>query len=194
MTESSSAASPEDAITLLMSDHREVERLYAEFQQAGFENAERRQELANDIIRELSVHAIVEEMYLYPLTAEAVANGEELAEHSLEEHQEIKVQLDELDAMEAANQGYDQKLGSVISTVSHHVEEEEGQLFPALRRAVDADRLQGAGEKMRRAKAVAPTRPHPTAPNTPPGNKILGPFAAIADKIRDTGRRFSSDS
>ena len=189
-TESATATPGGDAITMLTTDHREVERLYAEFQRAGMPDTHRRQELANQIIRELSVHAVVEEQYLYPLTAEAVHDGEELADHSLEEHQGIKDRLAELDGMEATDPGYDQKLAEVMATVSHHVEEEEGDLFPRLRQSVGTDRLAEVGEKMHRAKAVAPTRPHPSAPDTPPGNKILGAFAAVADKVRDTARDF----
>ena len=39
-------------------------------------------------------------------------------------------------------------------------------------------------------KAIAPTRPHPSAPDTPPLNKILAPGAGLVDRIRDkiTGR------
>lgn len=193
MTESSPGASGEDAVAMLMADHRDMERLHAQFHQTPSEEANRRQALANDIIRELSVHAVVEEIYLYPLTAEAVANGEQLAEHSLDEHQEIKDRLAELDDMDVSDPDYGQQLDALMSTVSHHVEEEEGELFPALRRSVGAERLVQAGERMRRAKMVAPTRPHPAAPNTPPGNKILGAFAAVADRIRDSARDFASD-
>lgn len=194
MTTPTSPTSNDDAITMLMNDHREVEHLYEQFRQAPADDHSRRQQLANDIIRELSVHAVVEEMYLYPLTAEAVADGEQLAEHSLDEHQEVKDNLADLDGMEASDPGYDQKLAAVMAAVTHHVEEEEGQLFPTLRRSVDAGQLQEAGEKMRRAKAVVPTRPHPDAPDTPPGNKVLGPFVAVVDKMRDTAREFSSDT
>lgn len=193
MTESSPGASGDDAVAMLLADHREMERLYAQFEQTPPDEEDRRQALANDLIRELSVHAIVEEMYLYPLTAEAVANGEQLAEHSLDEHQEIKDRLADLDDMRASDSDYGRQLEAVMSAVTHHVEEEEGELFPALRRAVAPERLVQAGERMRRAKTVAPTRPHPAAPNTPPGNKILGAFAAIVDKIRDSARDFSSN-
>ena len=195
MTTQSGTATPgDDAITMLTNDHREVERLYGEFKRTVADNGQRRQELANQIIQELSVHAVVEEQYLYPLTAEAVGNGEEMADHSLEEHQGIKDRLAELDGMEASDPGYEGKLDQVMAEVTHHVEEEEGELFPRLRQAVGAERLQEAGEKMRRAKSVAPTRPHPNAPDTPPGNKILGAFAAVADKIRDAGRDFPDKS
>lgn len=192
-TESATPTPGDDAITMLTNDHREVERLYDEFQAADSNDAQRRQELANQIIQELSVHAVVEEQYLYPLTADLVSNGEQMADHSLEEHQGIKDRLAELDDMEATDAGYEQQLAEVMATVSHHVEEEEGELFPQLRQSVGADRLAQVGDKMRRAKAVAPTRPHPSAPDTPPGNKILGAFAAVADKIRDTARDFPDE-
>ena len=50
------------------------------------------------------------------------------------------------------------------------------------------------GERYERAKASAPTHPHPHAPNTPPGNVVLGPIAALADRIRDAARNEDDQS
>jgi hypothetical protein len=62
-------------------------------------------------------------------------------------------------------------------------------IFPLLRALEGDEKLLEMGAKYERAKSNAPTHPHPHAPNTPPGNKILGPIAALFDKARDVARK-----
>jgi hypothetical protein len=81
-------------------------------------------------------------------------------------------------------------LQQLMDEVAAHVQDEENNLFPLLRQACSSEMLGDLGEKIRRAKAMAPTRPHPAAPDTPPANKLLAPGAGLVDRARDfvTGR------
>jgi cobalamin biosynthesis Mg chelatase CobN len=81
-------------------------------------------------------------------------------------------------------------LQQLMDEVAAHVQNEENNLFPLLRQACWSEMLGDLREKIRRAKAMAPTRPHPTAPDTPPANKLLAPGAGLVDRARDfvTGR------
>jgi hemerythrin superfamily protein len=180
-----------DGITLLEQDHRTVERLYEEYQSAT--STDRKQEIVHTITRELSVHAEIEEMHLYPLAASLIEDGEDLAEHSKEEHQEVKETLDQIDSMSVEDEGFDEKLAEMMADVTHHVAEEESELFPKLRAAIDSERLLELGRKLEEAKATAPTRPHPGAPNSSIGSKLLGPGTAMVDKARDMARDFSDE-
>ena len=87
--------------------------------------------------------------------------------------------------MGAGDPGFHQKMEKVISDVKEHVQEEEGEMFPKLREAVSANQLLEIGQKLEKAKAPAPTGPHPNAPNEPPGSKVMGPAAAAVDRARD---------
>jgi hemerythrin superfamily protein len=178
-------AEQQDGIDLLIHDHREVEQLFQRFE-TGADDATRKQ-LVEQITTELSKHAAAEEQYLYPLTAEAVAGGADLAEHSVEEHQEMKDTLHELQGMDATDPAYGQRVQELIAEVRHHVEEEEGELFPKLRQAVGEDRIMELGQQLATAKKMAPTQPHPKAPNTPPANKVAGPIAGAVDRITGKG-------
>jgi hemerythrin superfamily protein len=180
-----------DGITLLEQDHRTVERLYEEYQSAT--DADRKQQIVHTITRELSIHAEIEEMHLYPLAADVVDDGEDLAEHSKEEHQEVKETLDQIDSMSVGDEGFDEKLAEMMADVSHHVAEEESELFPKLRASIDDERLMELGRKLQTAKATAPTRPHPGAPNSSIGSKLLGPGTAMVDKARDIARDFADE-
>jgi hemerythrin superfamily protein len=173
-----------DAIEMLTTDHREVEQLFRQYEAAGNDDNVAHH-AAEQIIRELSIHAAVEEMILYPMIRKIDPKQNDLVDHSLEEHQEVKELLAKVDGRPANDPEIRQVFATLKSSVEEHVAEEEGKLFPALRSHVKQDELMQLGEQMAKAKATAPTHPHPNAPNTPPGNIVAGPLAAMADKVRD---------
>ncbi len=170
-----------DAIDVLVSDHRTVEALFSRLEMAGAVD----QAVLDEVIRELSVHAAIEEQVLYPAVRQQISGGDGLAEHSLEEHQEAKELLAALDKGGADDPQALQLVSQLIASVREHVQEEEGQIFPQLRSAMATETLITMGEALEKAKAMAPTRPHPKAPSTPPGNIIAGTAAAVVDKARD---------
>src|SRR5687768_15072632 len=86
-----------DAITLLTAQHREVEHLWGELKTAQGTGDERSQELANRIIELLSRHDAIETMLLYPALRQTGADGDAMADHALEEHQEIRELLKQAD-------------------------------------------------------------------------------------------------
>jgi hemerythrin superfamily protein len=173
-----------DATKVLEQDHREVEKLFDQFEQATGDT-DQKGEIAEKIIKELSIHAAIEEEVFYPEVKAALPDGDELVEHSLEEHQEVKELLADIDKMSPGDPGFHQKVEKVISDVKEHVEEEEGEMFPKLRQAISANQLLEIGTKLEDAKKRAPTRPHPMAPSTPPANKAAGAAAAAVDRARD---------
>ncbi len=78
-----------DAIEMLMTDHREVEQLFHQYE-AATNNPGVAHHAAEDIIRKLSIHAAVEEQILYPAIARELIGGDEMASHAIDEHQEVK--------------------------------------------------------------------------------------------------------
>jgi hemerythrin superfamily protein len=88
-----------DAITVLKEDHELVRRLFAGFGRTTDRAVKTRERLTRRLVKELSIHAAIEEQILYPRVREAVKKGDELADHALEEHQEAKELLDRIDGM-----------------------------------------------------------------------------------------------
>ena len=177
---------PVNAVHLLQQDHREVEQLFSQIEAAGGAGPD---EAVNEVVRELSVHAVIEEQVLYPAIREKVTGGDELADHAIEEHQEVKELLAQIERSDGDATERRSLLARLTREVRSHVEEEEGDVLPKLQAAVGPDELRQLGEAMAQAKKMAPTRPHPHAPNTPPGNVVAGPAAALVDKARDALKR-----
>ncbi|MCB1262001.1 MAG: hypothetical protein KDB33_16680, partial [Acidimicrobiales bacterium] len=88
--------------------------------------------------------------------------------------------------MDVEDERFDAKVTVLIEQVRHHVTEEEDEYFPMVRAELGRRALQDLGEAMDAARDAAPTHPHPTAPDTPPGNLVIGAAAGVADRVGDT--------
>ena len=186
MTDASSASGRMDVTALLASDHRALEQLFREYESgAGDLSPHRKRELVERIVKELSVHAAAEEQVVYPALRRIDSIGEQLAEDSLGDHQRIKSVLSQLDGMSGDDPEIDVLVESLVEDVTSHVEEEEGEVFTQLRSGLSEDELVDMARAVDRAKSIAPTRPHPHAPSTPPGNIVGGAAAGVVDRLRD---------
>ena len=184
-----------DAVKLLTQDHRTVDRLFERYESLDQGAEKERKRVVEEIVRELSIHAAIEEQVLYPGIRDVLPDGDQLADEALDEHQEVKETLAELEKMGPSEAGFDLRVRRLIQDVRHHASEEEAEMFPKLSSAVPKARLNEMGTRMEKAKSIAPTRPHPRAPNTPPGNLVAGPMAAVIDRARDvaSGRGKASE-
>jgi hemerythrin superfamily protein len=170
-----------DAVELLTSQHREVEQLWQQCRAATSDDM--RQDLVQGIIRMLSQHDALETTLLYPAVRTA-DGGDQLAEHSLEEHQQIR------ELLKKADGGDHGSLEAAMRMVEHHVhQEEEPKIFPLLRERMDGEQLMDLRRRMERQMKTAPTHPHPTTPNNPLAAKVTGAVAGMADRARDALRR-----
>jgi hemerythrin superfamily protein len=174
-----------DAIVLLKNDHKTVEKLFKQFEKAGDDAHKTKRDIVDKIIEELSIHAAIEEQHFYPTIRE---KAPDIADDVLEGHV-VKWTLSELKDMSPQAERFQAKVTVLIEMVRHHVEEEEGEMFPKVREAMGRKDLQELGETMEKAKAISPKQPHPKAPDTPPGNLVAGPAAAAADGVKSAAKR-----
>jgi hemerythrin superfamily protein len=182
-----------DAIALLKTDHQEVEQLFKQFEKLGDRAAKQKEKLVAKMIRALAVHAAIEEMLFYPTVrmaamkakAKNVQAAADMVLESLEEHHIVKWTLSELEKMGPDDERFDAKVKVLTESVRHHVEEEQDELFPKVRKLLAPKILNELGLRMAKAKKLAPTRPHPRAADTPPGNMVSGTVAAMLDRGRD---------
>ena len=132
-----SAKAPEavDALELLKSDHRSVEKLFDAFDQAG-DSLEDKGALAKRVCEELTVHTIIEEEIVYPAADEALPADDEVdVNEAYVEHFLVKTLIEKFASLKPGDQGFDATFKVMSELVRHHVEEEENELFPKLRKA-----------------------------------------------------------
>jgi hemerythrin superfamily protein len=180
-----------DAITLLKNDHKTVEKLFKTFEKAGDRAEQTKAKTVQQIIEELSVHASIEEMIFYPAIRSEVPDTEDQVLESLEEHHIVKWVLSELESMGPEDERFDAKVTVLIENVRHHVEEEESELFPTVRKAIGRKRMNEIGDAMEAAKKTAPHRPHPRASDTPPGDGVAGAVDDAKDMIHKVAHKVS---
>ncbi len=173
-----------DLIEVLVQDHREVEEIFGELER-GVEDVERRRQLTNVVVAELVRHSVAEEEYLYPTVRRVLPDGDKLADQEIAEHNEAERTMKEMEGVELTGSDFDSMLSALIGLVRTHIRDEENELFPQLRNACGEQELRELGEKVSTAKKYAPTRPHPSTPDSPTMQKMLSPAIGLVDRVRD---------
>jgi hemerythrin superfamily protein len=120
------------ATTLLTEDHKAVKKLFKEFEKSEQDN--QKDQLVKQICMELSVHAQIEEEIFYPAAREAIKD-QDLLDEAEEEHGGIKGVVEELKGMQPGDEHYEAKVKVLSEYVEHHVQEEQDELFPKVKKA-----------------------------------------------------------
>ena len=160
----------EDAVDLLDSDHKLVQKLFIQYQtfhEFGAP-AEDRQKLAERICAALSVHTQIEEEIFYPAVREATGD-DTLLDHAEEEHQEAKELIARIQGLDPTDDGYDDCVTQLADAVMAHVMEERERVF--LQARYSALDLRGLAvtlyERKQELKSAAGGLPELPAEKTP---------------------------
>lgn len=132
-TPSRASDAPRDAIALLKQDHRAVEALFEEFEDA---EEQEQSQLAERICNMLTVHAQIEEEIMYPAAKEALEDEEEvdLVNEAAVEHNSAKELIAKIEGMTPDDEAFKATVKVLSEYIKHHVKEEENELFPALKK------------------------------------------------------------
>jgi len=189
MTETRSGGPSLDVVDILTADHRDMLALLGQIESTT--DPAQRRDLADTVIAEVMRHAVAEEMHVYPAVKEHVPNGAQEVEHDKEEHDEIVQLMKQLEDVDAAEPRFMDLVRQLEAQLRHHANDEETDQFPQLRAHIPVEKLVDLGEKVERAKKLAPTRPHPSAPHSELFHKTVGPGVGMIDRLRDklTGRQ-----
>jgi hemerythrin superfamily protein len=148
-----------DAIVLLKEDHKEVRRLFREFESAGENATATKDRLAKKILEELTVHTYIENEVMYPEVRKLLPDVEDDVLESYEEHHVADVLCMELAAMSPDDERFEAKMSVLMENVKHHMEEEEEEWFPKVREGLGRNQLKEIGAKMAELKKTAPRSP-----------------------------------
>ncbi|HEY2429214.1 MAG TPA: hemerythrin domain-containing protein [Acidimicrobiales bacterium] len=170
----------QNAISLLRSDHGNVEDLFRQFESAAPDAYQEKRRITDHVIVQLSRHAAIEEQVFYPALRGFPDLHDKVLE-SLEEHHATKLALSELEKLPANAERFDAKVKVMVENVRHHVREEEETIFPLVEQHVPFAELETMAAAMEEVRGRAPTRPHPFAPDQPPLNVLVGVPMAVLD-------------
>jgi len=130
------AASATDAIKLLTTDHKEVTALFKQYDKLVEADGadDEKQALAQEICQMLTVHATVEEELFYPAAREVLEDDEDLVDEADIEHASAKELIAQIEAASPDDDHYDAKVKVLGEYIAHHVKEEEGEMFPKVKK------------------------------------------------------------
>jgi hemerythrin-like domain-containing protein len=186
-----------DVVDVLTTDHREFDRIFTELEglrgRSEPDVLTRKRELVDEVTIGLVKHSVAEETRVHPRIEKQVDKDE--AEHSKEEHAEAEETMKRLERMDPDDPGFDDAVAQLIGEIRHHVEHEEGRMFPELRAALSRKELVDMAAQVEAIKRIAPTRAHPMTPNDAGIRLAVGPVASLLDHLRDavSGRGTKSD-
>ena len=121
------------ALEMLEADHRKVEKLFKQYEEAKEEGDARKQEIAEQVCNELTVHAQLEEEIFYPWLRENLSEEDmEMVEEAEVEHATAKDLIGQIEDAASPDETYDAKVKVLSEYIKHHVKEEEDEIFPKL--------------------------------------------------------------
>lgn len=172
----------QDVVTLLEQDHQAAETLLQRFDQTTLAE---RDEYFCEVVHTLVGHEVAEELVVYPIIRDGSPEGADLAKTRLDEQAGAERTLADLEDLDSQSDEFTTTFLQLRNAVLAHAQAEEATAFPLLVTATTVAEREELGARYEKAKDTAPTHPHPHAPDTPPGNKIAGPIAALFDRARD---------
>lgn len=146
-----SQSKTQDAITLLTEDHKKVQKMFKDYEKlVKQDNDEGKEKLARMICAELTVHAQIEEELLYSAARE-VLEDQDLIDEAEVEHDSAKELIAQIESMRSDDELFDAKVTVLGEYVNHHIKEEQGEMFPKLKKS-DLD-LEVLGDELKQRKS-----------------------------------------
>jgi len=144
-----------DALTLLEQDHQKVKKIMGELEKTTERGVKTREELFTKLVKELTVHEKIEEQIFYPAVKDAAKTKklEEIVAESFEEHHFVNVVIAEIQKTPYDAEEWAAKFSVMMENIEHHAfEEEEGEMFPKVRKIFSKAELEDLGAQMEELK------------------------------------------
>jgi hemerythrin-like domain-containing protein len=138
-----------DALALLKEDHDKVKKAFKEFEKLDHEDTAALKELVTTVCEDLKTHTAIEEEIFYPAVRAEIEDDDLMNEAKIE-HQSAKDLIEQLEKLEPDDELYAPTFTVLAEYVRHHIEEEEGEMFPAVKK-LDLD-LEDLATQMKERK------------------------------------------
>ena len=143
-----------NAIDLLEEDHRKVKKMLAEGEQTTEHAEVTRSDLYATLRREMETHERIEEEIFYP-ALQVHPKARDIVLEGFEEHHVVDEIMGELGETDVTDETWAAKFKVMKESIEHHIEEEEGEMFPKARQAFEKDELEVLGARMLELKQLS---------------------------------------
>ena len=140
-----------DPVQMLKDDHQKVKQLFQQFKQTNDQNQQ--QQIADQVLNELDVHASLEEEIFYPALRQKAGGGEyrQMLEEAYQEHAQAKTLIQQLRGMQASDPQFATLMQQLQQDVEHHVQEEETEMLPKAEQEL-SDQMDRLAQEMQARK------------------------------------------
>ncbi|KAJ5545091.1 hypothetical protein N7535_006522 [Penicillium sp. DV-2018c] len=177
---------------VIKTDHREIESYYDKI--INSTNQDEQTRYQNLFTWELARHSIGEELVVYPVFEKLLTGGVEMANKDRKEHLKVKEQLKAFQNMKPSDTEFIPAIKELMTTLSQHIKEEENDDLPKLEAALSQEDSEGYAKSFGRTKMFVPSRSHPSAPDKPPFETVVGLLTAPIDHLSDLFRKWPDTS
>ncbi|KAI0442520.1 hypothetical protein F4803DRAFT_518712 [Xylaria telfairii] len=165
-------------------DHKQLKDYYNRV--VNSRDSDEQERFGNAFIWELARHSIAEEIVVYlAFERDIQNNGQVIADKDRAQHQGIKEQLYRFQKLKPKDEAYLPSLKRLFEDLQHHIKEEEEDDLMKLEKQLSLTESKELSQRFEQTKMLTPTRSHPSAPNKPPFETVIGLMTAPMDKIRD---------
>ncbi len=137
-------------LDLLKQDHDKVKDLFEQIE--GDARMESKEELFDQIEKELELHMEGEEKFFYPVLEKSEDARDKVLE-AYEEHHVAKTVLSEFEDVDEEDDHWTAKLKVFKELVEHHIQEEEKEIFKMAKKALDRDQIDEITEQIQQQKS-----------------------------------------
>jgi hemerythrin superfamily protein len=171
--------------SIIVRQRREHQRLNELVQRVRATDGDEQDEALTQLCRLVFPHAFAEEAVLFPAARKLLAEGDALSLDIEQEHQEINEVYAAVERSRRGDPGREALLERAFALLDQDVREEEDELLPRLRAALDDKQLQRLGRTWELVRRTSPTRAHPVVSRRPPGQTLSALPLTVLDRSRD---------
>jgi hemerythrin superfamily protein len=172
--------------SIIVRQRREHQRLDELARRVRATSGEEQDEALTQLCRLVFPHAFAEEAVLFPAARKRLAAGEAVSVEIEQEHQEINEVYAAVERSRRGDAGREELIERALALLATDVREEEDELLPRLRAALDDDELRRLGFAWEVVRRISPTRAHPVVSRRPPGQTLSALPLTVLDRSRDT--------
>ncbi|CAG8184493.1 unnamed protein product [Penicillium nalgiovense] len=181
-------ADPPSISDVIKKDHRDIVSHYEKIVKSS--DVDEQTRFQNPFAWELARHSIGEELVVYPAFEKQLSGGVDVADKDRQEHFEVKEQLKAFQNMAPSDSQFIPTIKKLMKNLSEHIKEEETHDLPRLEQALSKEDSQTHARSFGRTKMFVPSRSHPSAPDKPPYDTVVGLLTAPIDRLADLFRKW----